>query len=41
MWCVNTKEQTVTSAIKEAFEEENMQTQYCVLGYWIDLYFHE
>ena len=28
-------------SIKDAFEEENMQTQYGVLGYKIDLYFHE
>ena len=38
---INTKEKTVISAIKEAFEEENMQTQYNVLGYRIDLYFHK
>ena len=38
---INTKEQTVISAIKEAFEGGNMQTQYSVLGYRIDLYFHE
>ena len=38
---INTKEQTVISAIKDAFEEENMQTQYSVLGYRIDLYFHK
>ena len=38
---INTKEQTVISAIKDAFEGENMQTQYSVLGYRIDLYFHE
>ena len=38
---INTKEQTVISAIKDAFEEENMQTQYSVLGCRIDLYFHE
>ena len=29
---INTKEQTVISAIKDAFEGENMQTQYGVLG---------
>ena len=34
---INTKEQTVISAIKEAFEGEMMQTQYSVLGYKIDL----
>ena len=38
---INTKEQTVISAIKDAFEGENMQTQYSVLGYRIDLYFHK
>ena len=38
---VNTKEQTVINLIKNAFEGENMQTQYTVLNYRIDLYFHE
>ena len=38
---INCKEQTVLQSIKDAFEEENMQTQYGVLGYKIDLYFHE
>ena len=38
---INTKEQTVISAIKDALEGESMQTQYSVLGYRIDLYFHE
>ena len=38
---INTKEQTVISAIKDAFEGENIQTQYSVLSYRIDLYFHE
>ena len=38
---VNTKEQTVINSIKDAFEGENMQTQYTVLSYRIDLYFHE
>ena len=28
-------------SIKDAFEGENMQTQYNVLGYKIDIYFHE
>ena len=37
----NTKEQTVLKSIKDAFEGENMQTQYSVLGYSIDLYFHK
>ena len=31
----------VINAIKDAFEGENMQTQYSVLGYRIDLYFHK
>ena len=37
----NTKEQTVINSIKDAFEGENMQTQYTVVGYRIDLYFHK
>ena len=35
-----TKEQSVLRSIMDAFEGENMQTQYSVLGYRIDLYFH-
>ena len=35
----NTNEQSLIGAIKDAFEGENMQTQYYVLGYKIDLYF--
>ena len=38
---INTKEQTVLESIKNAFKEEDMQTQYRVLGYRINLYFHE
>ena len=38
---INTKEQTVINSIKDAFEGEDMQTQYSVLGYRINLYFHE
>ena len=38
---INTKEQTVKNSIKDAFERENMQTLYSVLGYRIDLYFHK
>ena len=38
---INCKEQTLLESIKYAFEGENMQTQYSVLGYKIDLYFHE
>ena len=38
---INTKEQTVINSIKGAFEGEDMQTQYSVLGYKIDIYFHK
>ena len=38
---INTKEQTIINSIKDAFEGENIQTQYSVLGYRIDLYFHK
>ena len=38
---INTKEKTIINSIKDTFEGENMQTQYIVLGYRIDLYFHE
>ena len=38
---INTKEQTVINSIKDTFERENMQTQYTVLNYRIDLYFHK
>ena len=40
-YVINCKEQTVLESIKVAFERENMQTQYNVLGYKIDFYFHE
>ena len=35
------EEESVLKSIMEAFEEENMQTQYSVLGCRIDLYFHD
>ena len=38
---INTKEQTITNSIKDMFEGENVQTQYSVLGYRTDLYFHK
>ena len=38
---INTKEQTVIDLIKDQFEGEDMQTQYTVLGYRIDRYFHK
>ena len=37
---INNK-QTVINSIKDAFEGEDLQTQYSVLGYRIDLYFHK
>ena len=36
-----TKEQSVLRSVMDAFEKENMQTQYGVLGYKTDLYFHD
>ena len=38
---INTKEKTVINSIKDVFEGEDMQTQYTVLTYRIDLYFHK
>ena len=38
---INTKEQTVLKSIKDAFEGEDMQTQYSVSGYKIDGYFYK
>ena len=38
---INTKEQTLINAIKDIFEGKNIQTQFSVLGYRINLYFHE
>ena len=35
-----TKEQPLLTKRKSSFREENMQMQYCCLGYKIDLYFH-
>ena len=36
-----TKEQSVIKSVMDAFEGENVQTQYSVLGYKTDLYFHD
>ena len=36
-----TNEKPVPTKIISSFERENMQTQYKVLSYRIDLYFHE
>ena len=36
-----TKVQSVLKSVMDAFEGENMQTQYNVLGYRTDLYFHD
>ena len=38
---INTKEQAIINSIKDVFEGQDMQTQYTVIGYRIDLYFHE
>ena len=38
---INTKEKTVINSIKDAFEGEDMQTRYSVLGHRTDLYFHK
>ena len=38
---INTKEQAVINSIKDTFEGEDIQAQYSVLGYIIDLYFHK
>ena len=38
---INSKEQTVINSIKYEFEGENMQSQYTVLNYRIDLCFHK
>ena len=38
---INTIEQTVINSIKDAFEGDDMQTQYSVLSYRIDLYFRK
>ena len=38
---INTKEQTVLKSVKDVFEGEDMQTQYGVSGYKIDLEFHK
>ena len=40
-YVILTKEQSVLTKIKSSFKRENMQTQYSVLGYRIDLYFHD
>ena len=37
---INIKEQALINSIKDAFEGEDMKTQYSVLGYRIDLCFH-
>ena len=38
---IKTKEQTVINSKKNVFEGENMQSQYTVLNYRFDLYFHK
>ena len=38
---MNVTEKTTLDSIKNAFEGENIQTLYRVLGYEIDIYFHD
>ena len=38
---INTKKQSVLGAIKRTFKGEIIETQYSLLGYRIDLYFHD
>ena len=38
---MNVTEKTTLDSIKNAFEGENIQTHYRVLGYKIDIYFHD
>ena len=38
---INTKEQAIINAIKDAFEGEDMQTKYTVIGYKINLCFYK
>ena len=38
---INSKQQTIIGSIKEVFEGENMQSECSVLGYRVDLYFHD
>ena len=38
---INNKEKTIINSIEDTFEGENIQTQYSVLGYRVDLYFHK
>ena len=36
---INNKQQTMIETIKEVFEGENMQSEYSVLSYRVDIYF--
>ena len=38
---INTNEQTIINSIKDAFEGEDMETQYSVLSYRIGFHFHK
>ena len=38
---INTKQQTAIETIKEIFDGENMESEYSVLSYRVDLYFHK
>ena len=36
---INNKQQTIIETIKEVFEGEDMQSEYSVLSYRVDIYF--
>ena len=38
---MNVTEKATLDSIKNAFEGQNIQTRYRVLGYEIDIYFHD
>lgn len=38
---INAKHQTIIETKKEVFEGENMQSEYSVLSYRVDLYFYK
>ena len=38
---INTKQQTIIGSIKKVFEGENMQSEYSVLTYRVDLCFYD
>ena len=38
---IKTKQQSVLEPIKDVFEGENVQSEYYILCYRVDLYFHD